>query len=132
MSEYQSPWQYVPTAPWGGIRPVTYPDARPRGLRRRAALRRLVEETTVSPRELVLPMFVKEGLTEPRPVTSLPGVMQHSRESLRKAAAAAVEAGVGGLMLYGVPAERDEIGSGGTDPEGILNVAIRGLAGEAC
>ncbi|OLB65990.1 MAG: delta-aminolevulinic acid dehydratase [Actinobacteria bacterium 13_2_20CM_2_72_6] len=109
---------------------MTYPDVRPRRLRRTAALRRLVEETTVSPRELVLPMFVKEGLTEPRPVTSLPGVMQHSRESLRKAAAAAVEAGVGGLMLYGVPAERDEIGSGGTDPDGILNVAIRDLAGE--
>jgi porphobilinogen synthase len=93
-------------------------------------LRRLVEETTVSPRELVLPMFVKEGLTEPRPITSLPGVVQHSRESLRKAAAAAVEAGVGGLMLFGVPASRDEIGSGGTDPEGILNVAIRDVVGE--
>jgi porphobilinogen synthase len=93
-------------------------------------LRRLVGETTVSPRELVLPMFVREGLTEPRPVTSLPGVVQHSRESLRKAAAAAVEAGVGGLMLFGVPASRDEIGSGGTDPDGILNVAIRDVVGE--
>jgi porphobilinogen synthase len=109
---------------------VSYPDVRPRRLRRTAALRRLVEETTVSPRELVLPMFVQEGLTEPRPVASLPGVVQHSRESLRKAAAAAVEAGVGGLMLFGVPATRDEIGSGGTDPHGILNVAIRDVIGE--
>jgi porphobilinogen synthase len=109
---------------------VGYPEVRPRRLRRTAALRRLVEETTVSPRELVLPMFVKEGLTEPRPVTSLPGVVQHSRESLRKAAAAAVEAGVGGLMLFGVPAARDEVGSGGIDPDGILNVAIRDVVGE--
>jgi porphobilinogen synthase len=109
---------------------VGYPEVRPRRLRRTAALRRLVEETTVSPRELVLPMFVKEGLTEPRPVTTLPGVVQHSRESLRKAAAAAVEAGVGGLMLFGVPAARDEAGSGGTDPDGILNVAIRDVVGE--
>jgi porphobilinogen synthase len=109
---------------------VAYPDVRPRRLRRTAALRRLVEETTVSPRELVLPMFVKEGLTEPRPVTSMPGVVQHSRESLRKAAASAAEAGVGGLMLFGIPATRDEVGSGGTDPDGILNVAIRDVVSE--
>jgi porphobilinogen synthase len=107
-----------------------FPDVRPRRLRRTAALRRLVSETTVSPRELVLPMFVKEGLTEPRPIGSLPGVVQHSRESLRKAAAGAVEAGVGGLMLFGVPARRDEVGSGATDPDGILNVAIRDVVGE--
>ncbi len=109
---------------------MTYPDVRPRRLRRTAALRRLVGETTVAPRELVLPMFVKEGLTEPRPVASLPGVVQHSRESLRKAAVAAVEAGVGGLMLFGVPASRDEIGSGATEPHGILNVAIRDVVTE--
>jgi porphobilinogen synthase len=75
-------------------------------------------------------MFVKEGLTAPRPIASLPGVVQHSRESLRKAAAEAVEVGVGGLMLFGVPASRDEVGSGATDPEGILNVAIRDVIGE--
>jgi porphobilinogen synthase len=109
---------------------VSYPDVRPRRLRRTAALRRLVGETTVSPRELVLPLFVKEGLTEPRAITSMPGVVQHSRESLRKAAAAAVEAGVGGLMIFGVPAARDETGSGATDPDGILNVAIRDVVGE--
>ncbi|HEX8627261.1 MAG TPA: porphobilinogen synthase [Catenuloplanes sp.] len=109
---------------------MTYPDVRPRRLRRTAAVRRLAQETRVAPGDLVLPMFVREGLTEPRPVSSLPGVVQHSRDSLRKAAAEAVQAGVGGLMLFGVPARRDETGSGGTDPDGILNVAIRDVVAE--
>ena len=111
---------------------MSYPDIRPRRLRRTAALRRLVEETRVSPAELVLPMFVKEGISEPRPISSLPGVVQHSRESLRKAAHEAVRAGVGGLMLFGVPdnASKDETGSAGLDPDGILNVAIRDVLGE--
>jgi porphobilinogen synthase len=107
-----------------------YPDVRPRRLRRTAAMRRLVAETHVQPSELVLPMFVREGLAEPRPITSLPGVVQHSRDSLRKAAVEAVQSGVGGLMLFGVPAERDEVGSGGTDPDGILNAAIRDVVAE--
>jgi porphobilinogen synthase len=109
---------------------MTYPDVRPRRLRRSAALRRLVEETRVAPAELVLPMFVREGLDAPRPIGSLPGVVQHSRDSLRKAAAEAVQAGVGGIMLFGIPAERDEVGSGGVDPDGILNVAIRDVVTE--
>jgi porphobilinogen synthase len=109
---------------------MTHPDVRPRRLRRTAALRRLVEETRPSPGELVLPMFVREGLAEARPVASLPGVVQHTRESLRKAAVEAVEAGVGGLMLFGVPQRRDPIGSGGTDPDGILNVAIHDVVAE--
>jgi porphobilinogen synthase len=109
---------------------MTFPNVRPRRLRTSASMRRLVEETHIAPAQLVLPMFVKEGLTEPRPITSLPGVVQHSRESLRKAAAEAVSAGVGGIMLFGVPANRDEIGSGGTDPGGILNVAIRDVITE--
>jgi porphobilinogen synthase len=109
---------------------MTYPTARPRRLRRTAALRELVAETRPAPRELVLPMFVREGLTEPRPVTSLPGVVQHTRESLRKAAAEAVQAGVGGLMLFGVPSNRDETGSAGLDPSGVLNVAIADVAAE--
>ncbi|MGE5827091.1 MAG: porphobilinogen synthase [Micromonosporaceae bacterium] len=103
---------------------------RPRRLRRTTALRRLVEETRPNPGELVLPMFVREGLAEPRPVSSLPGVVQHTRESLRKAAAEAVEAGVGGLMLFGVPERRDPAGSGGTDPDGILNRAIQDVVAE--
>ena len=111
---------------------MSYPDVRPRRLRRTPALRRLVEETRLAPAELVLPLFLKDGLTEPRPIRSLPGVVQHSRESLRKAAHEAVEAGVGGLMLFGVPdnADKDETGSVGLDPDGILNVGIRDLVAE--
>lgn len=109
---------------------MPFPVERPRRLRRSPALRRLVSETRLHPAELVLPMFVKEGLTEPRPVASLPGVMQHSRESLRKAAADAVNAGVGGIMLFGVPGDKDPYGSGAIDPGGILNVAIRDVVAE--
>jgi porphobilinogen synthase len=103
---------------------------RPRRLRRSPALRALVAETRLAPADLVLPMFVREGATEPRPISSLPGVVQHSRESLRKAAVEAVAAGVGGLMLFGVPERRDPIGSAGTDSEGILNQAIRDVVSE--
>src|SRR6478672_61840 len=84
---------------------MAFPIHRPRRLRATPALRRLVAETTLRPRQLVLPMFVKEGATEPVPVTSMPGVVQHTRDSLRKAAAEAVAAGVGGLMLFDVRAE---------------------------
>ena len=107
-----------------------YPHVRPRRLRRTAALRRLVAETRLHPAELVLPMFVREGLAEPRPIESMPGVVQHTLGSLRKAAHEAVEAGVGGLMLYAVPEERDAVGSAGTDPDGILQRAIREVADE--
>jgi len=95
-------------------------------------MRRLVSEVRLSPAELILPLFVKEGLTEPRPIPSLPGIVQHSRESLRKAAAEAVQAGVGGLMLFGIPAaaNKDASGSAGLDPAGILNVAIRDVISE--
>jgi porphobilinogen synthase len=109
---------------------MSYPDVRPRRLRRTPAMRRLVEETKVAPSELILPMFVKEGLAEPRPISSMPGVVQHSRDSLRKAVVEAVQAGVGGIMLFGVPVSKDPAGSGGTDPNGILNVAIRDVVSE--
>ncbi|MBM7076759.1 porphobilinogen synthase [Micromonospora humida] len=109
---------------------MPYPEIRLRRLRRNAAVRRLVSETRVDPAELVVPMFVKEGLTEPRAIASLPGVLQHSRDSLRKAAVEAVQAGVGGIMLFGVPERRDPTGSGGIDPAGILNVAIRDVVAE--
>ncbi|KOX09371.1 porphobilinogen synthase [Micromonospora profundi] len=109
---------------------MSYPEIRPRRLRRTPAIRRLVSETRVDPAELIVPMFVKEGLTEPRAIASLPGVLQHSRDSLRKAAAEAVQAGVGGIMLFGVPERRDPTGSGGIDPNGILNVAIRDVVAE--
>ncbi len=109
---------------------MPFPTIRPRRLRVSPAVRRLVEETKLAPSELVLPMFVKEGLTEPRPIASMPGVVQHSRESLRKAAAEAVRTGIGGIMLYGVPTTKDPEGSGGLDPDGILNVAIRDVVSE--
>ncbi len=107
-----------------------FPEVRPRRLRRTPALRRLVAETHVQPSQLILPMFVREGLTEPRPISSLPGVVQHSRDSLRKAAVDAVNSGVGGLMLFGVPAQRDPQGTAGIDPNGILNAAIRDVVAE--
>src|SRR5690349_25122304 len=75
-------------------------------------------------------MFVKEGITEPVPVPSMPGVVQHTRDSLRKAAAQAAQAGVGGLMLFGVPERRDAHGSAGVDPDGVLNVALRDVRAE--
>ncbi|SFS45729.1 porphobilinogen synthase [Saccharopolyspora flava] len=107
-----------------------YPTSRPRRLRRNPALRRLVSETSVEPRHLVLPMFVREGATEPSPISSMPGVVQHTRDSLKKAAVEAVSAGVGGLMLFGVPEKHDAVGSGAVDPDGILNVALRDLRSE--
>jgi porphobilinogen synthase len=93
-------------------------------------MRRLVAETTLEPRQLVLPMFVREGIDEPAPIDSMPGVVQHTRDSLRKAAAEAAEAGLGGVMLFGIPASKDPRGTCGVDPEGILNVAIRDVAAE--
>ncbi|GGL84667.1 porphobilinogen synthase [Nakamurella endophytica] len=109
---------------------MTYPVARPRRLRRTPALRRLVAETRLHAADLVLPMFVKDELTEPVPLTSMPGVLQHTRDSLRRAAAEAVAAGVGGLMVFGIPARRDAVGTAATDPDGILNVALADLAAE--
>ncbi len=107
-----------------------FPIARPRRLRRTAALRRLVAETRLHPADLVLPMFVKESLTEPAPLSSMPGVLQHTRDSLKAAAAQAVSVGVGGLMIFGIPAARDAVGSAATDPDGILNAALADLKSE--
>ena len=87
-------------------------------------------QTRVSPADLVLPMFVREDIDEPVPIAAMPGVVQHTLESLRAAAVAAVDAGVGGLMLFGVPAHRDAVGSAGTDPDGILQRALRGVVKE--
>ena len=107
-----------------------FPTHRPRRLRTTPAMRRLVAETDLRPRQLVLPMFVREGIDAPVPVGSMPGVVQHTRETLRKAATEAVAAGVGGLILFGVPAERDATGSAGIDPDGILNAALRDVRAE--
>jgi len=94
-------------------------------------MRRLVAETTIEPRQLILPMFVREGASDPLPIASMPGVYQHTRESARKAVAEAARLGLGGVMLFGVPEEKDEVGSGSLDPNGILNVAIRDAVSEA-
>jgi porphobilinogen synthase len=107
-----------------------FPVARPRRLRRTAALRRLVAPTSVRAADLVLPLFVKEGIGEPHPVGSMPGVVQHTRDSLRKAAVEAVDAGVGGLILFGIPAVKDARGSAADDPAGIIQAALADLAAE--
>ncbi|RLL68311.1 porphobilinogen synthase [Streptomyces sp. Z26] len=107
-----------------------FPHVRPRRLRTTAAMRRMVAETRVHPADLILPAFVREGIDEPVPVGSMPGVVQHSRDSLRRAAVEAVEAGVSGLMLFGVPLEKDAVGSQGTHPDGILQQALRDVRSE--
>ena len=109
---------------------VRRPVVRPRRLRTTPAMRRLVRETSLEARQLVLPVFVREGTSEPVPISSMPGVVQHSRDSLRRAAAEAAELGLGGLMLFGVPERKDAIGSGATDPDGVLNRAITDVVAE--
>jgi porphobilinogen synthase len=90
-------------------------------------MRRLVTETSVRPADLVQPLFVKEGIAEPQPVPSMPGVVQHTRDSLRKAAAEAVSAGTGGLILFGIPAAKDHRGSAADDPAGIVQLSLADL-----
>ncbi len=107
-----------------------FPEIRPRRLRTTPALRRLVAETRLSPSDLVLPLFVREGASEVVPIASMPGVVQHTLESLRKASVEAMEAGVGGLMLFGIPTSKDAVGSGAVDPDGILNRVIREVVSE--
>lgn len=107
-----------------------FPQVRPRRLRGTKALRAMVAETTVRPAELVLPVFVKEGISEPQPISSMPGVLQHTRDSLRKAAAEAAAAGVGGIIVFGVPSVKDGRGSAADDPDGISQVAIRDIRAE--
>ncbi|MGY1744470.1 porphobilinogen synthase [Blastococcus sp. SYSU D00695] len=101
--------------------------ARGRRLRSTAALRRLTAQTRLSPADLVLPVFVKEGLTEPQPISSMPGVVQHTQDSLRKAAHEAAEAGVSGLILFGIPADKDPVGSQADAADGVVNVALQQL-----
>jgi porphobilinogen synthase len=91
-------------------------------------MRRLMAETRIHPAQLVLPMFVAEGLTEPRPIGSMPGQVQHTLDSAAQEVERAIQAGVGGIMLFGVPQEKDAVGSGATDPDGILNRAAAFLA----
>jgi porphobilinogen synthase len=108
----------------------SFPASRPRRLRRTAALRRLATQVRLSPADLVLPVFVKEGIGEPLPIASMPGVVQHTRESARKAVVEAVEAGVGGVIVFGIPAVKDARGSAADDPDGIVQATLRDLAAE--
>ncbi|OJU42219.1 MAG: delta-aminolevulinic acid dehydratase [Microbacterium sp. 69-10] len=107
-----------------------FPETRLRRLRQSAPVRDLVRETSLSAQQLVLPMFVREDLSESAAIGSMPGVVQHSLDSLRRAAADAAETGIGGVMLFGIPEVRDAEGSGADDPEGILNVATAAVAAE--
>ncbi|MET9328357.1 porphobilinogen synthase [Tsukamurella sp. NPDC003166] len=108
---------------------MSFPQVRPRRLRTTPAVRRLVAEVSVEPRQLVLPMFVRDGIDAPAPISSMPGVVQHTVDSLRAAADEAVRAGVGGIMLFGVPddADKDAEGSVAWQPDGVLNRGLRAL-----
>ncbi|MEU6662413.1 porphobilinogen synthase [Streptomyces sp. NPDC046821] len=110
----------------------SFPGVRPRRLRVNPAMRRMVAETRLHPADLILPAFVREGISEPVEIGSMPGVVQHTRDTLKKAAVEAVEAGVSGIMLFGVPEEekKDALGTVGTDPDGILQVALRDVRAE--
>jgi porphobilinogen synthase len=107
-----------------------FPVSRPRRLRTTQPLRRLVAPVSVRPAGLVQPLFVKEGIAEPQPVPSMPGVVQHTRDSVRKAAAEAVAAGVGGVILFGIPAVKDARGSAADAPDGIVQLALTDLASD--
>ncbi|WP_073705977.1 porphobilinogen synthase [Glutamicibacter sp. 0426] len=107
-----------------------FPQHRPRRLRQNPAIRRLVAENELSTRQLILPAFVREGLSQPNEITSMPGVYQHTMDSLKAAASNAAELGLGGIMLFGIPEERDENGSAGIDPQGILNQGIAAVRAE--
>ena len=109
---------------------MPFPQERPRRLRRTAALRTLVREVDLAPRDLVAPLFVKEGIDEPLPIPSMPGVMQHTQESLRKEVRALADLGIPAVILFGVPARKDGRGSGGDDPDGVVQVAIKNLRDE--
>jgi porphobilinogen synthase len=106
---------------------MSFPQRRLRRLRRTPALRRLVAETRLSVDDLVAPLFVREGIDDPHAISSLPGVVQHTRESLRKEVAELADLGIGAVVLFGVPAAKDAVGSGASDPDGIVQVALRDL-----
>jgi porphobilinogen synthase len=109
---------------------VSFPVRRLRRLRRTPALRRLVAETRLTVDDLVAPLFVREGIAEPQPIGSLPGIVQHSRESLVKEVRELAELGVPGVILFGIPAHKDANGSEAWNPDGIVQVALRDLRDE--
>jgi len=109
---------------------MSFPQRRLRRLRRTPALRRMVAETRVGVDDLIAPLFVREDISDPQPIVSLPGVVQHTRESLRKEVVELAALGIPGVILFGVPAEKDAEGSGAWDDDGIVQVALRDLRGE--
>jgi porphobilinogen synthase len=109
---------------------MPYPQRRLRRLRRTPGLRRLVAETHLSVDDLVAPLFVREGIAEPQPIASLPGVVQHTCDSLRKEVAELAGLGIPAVILFGVPAHKDAEGSGAWDPEGIVQLALADLRAE--
>src|SRR5262245_55306181 len=106
---------------------MSFPEQRPRRMRRTSALRGLVREITLDARDLIAPLFVKEGIADPQPIVSMPGQSQHTLESLRKEAAEIASRGVTAFMLFGVPAEKDAVGSEASNPDGIAQRALRAL-----
>ncbi len=106
---------------------MTYPHRRPRRLRRTAVIRRMIAETHLRTDDLIAPLFVREGIDEPQPIPSLPGVVQHTRASLRAEVAELRALGVPAVILFGVPAAKDPLGSGAWDPRGIVQLALRDL-----
>jgi porphobilinogen synthase len=109
---------------------ASFPISRPRRMRSTAALRDLVAETALAPSDLIAPLFVREGISEPQPIVSLPGVVQHTQESVRKEVAELASLGVRAVILFGVPAVKDAVGSGAFDPQGIVQKTLRDLRGD--
>ncbi|MFJ9213445.1 porphobilinogen synthase [Streptomyces sp. NPDC102264] len=110
----------------------SFPGSRPRRLRVNPVMRRMVAETRLHPADFILPAFVREGISRPVPISAMPGVVQHTLDTLRKTAVEAASAGVSGIMLFGVPEEekKDATGTAGTDPDGILQAGIRAVREE--
>ncbi|HET9600361.1 MAG TPA: porphobilinogen synthase [Acidimicrobiales bacterium] len=109
---------------------MTFPHQRPRRLRSSAAMRRLVAQTKLTADDLVAPLFVREGIEEPQPIASLPDVVQHTRESLRKEVSELAALGVPAVILFGVPARKDHEGSEAWNPEGIVQLALQDIRNE--
>ncbi|HWI03404.1 MAG TPA: porphobilinogen synthase, partial [Acidimicrobiales bacterium] len=109
---------------------MTFPARRMRRLRRTPALRRLVAETRLSVDDLVAPLFLREGIDVPQPISSMPGVVQHTRESLRKEVRALADLGVPAVILFGVPAVKDESGSAAWDPAGVAQLGLADIRDE--
>src|ERR1700733_7145496 len=112
---------------WG---PMGFPETRMRRLRRSAVLREMLAESKLTVKDLVAPVFVREGIHAPQPIAPLPGVVQHTVESLVKEARRLAGAGVPGLIVFGVPAQKDAEGSQAWAPDGIVQVALSSLRHE--